>query len=142
VLWTREGALIDANDAFLSMVGYTREELEAGAMRWVNMTPAEYAPLDQQAYAEMDERGFCTPYEKEYVAKDGQRIPIQLGVAFWEGRRDGGVAWILDIRQRKQAELAREAALAGERAYRRNAEDASRAKDEFLSTLSHECARR
>ena len=138
VLWTREGALIDANDAFLSMVGYTREELEAGAMRWVNMTPAEYAPLDQQAFAEMDERGFCTPYEKEYVAKDGQRIPIQLGVAFWEGRRDGGVAWILDIRQRKQAELAREAALAGERAYRRNAEDASRAKDEFLSTLSHE----
>ena len=138
VLWTREGALIDANDAFLSMLGYTREELEAGAMRWVDITPAEYAPLDQQAFAEMDERGFCTPYEKEYVAKDGQRIPIQLGVAFWEGRRDGGVAWILDIRQRKQAELARETALAGERAYRRKAEDASRAKDEFLSTLSHE----
>jgi len=104
VFWTREGQVIDANDAFLRMVGYTREELSRGALHWREMTPPEFAPLDERALLEMDERGICTPYEKEYLHKDGTRVPIELGIAFWEGSRTEGVAWILDIRRRKDAE--------------------------------------
>jgi len=103
VFWTRAGELVDANEAFLQMVGYTREEMQAGLVRWRAMTPPEFASVDEHAFAEMDERGFCTPYEKEYFHRDGHRVPIQLGVAFWEGSRTEGVAWILDITARTRA---------------------------------------
>ncbi len=119
VLWTRDGAIVDANDAFLRMVGYTREELARGDLVWRQMTPPEFAEADERAFAEMDRQGFCRPYEKEYLHKDGHRVPISLGVAFWENTRTSGVAWIVDISERKSLERQREEALAQLEKHRR-----------------------
>lgn len=138
VFWTRDGCLVDANDAFLSMVGYTRREMLDGQVRWTEMTPPEFAEADARAFAEMDERGICTPYEKAYFAKDGRRVPILLGVAFWEGSRDSGVAWILDVSVRRQVEAERDRLLQSERQARAAAEAANLSKDEFLAMVSHE----
>ena len=110
VSWTRDGEVVEANDAFLAMIGYSRADLDAGRVRWSEMTPPEYAALDERAFAEMDARGVCTPYEKEFLHADGHRVPIQLGVAFWDGSRTAGIAWILDTTARKRVE-ARQALL-------------------------------
>jgi len=138
VFWTRDGRLVDANDAFLSMVGYTRQELLEGRVRWSEMTPPEFADADARAFVELDERGICTPYEKAYWAKDGHRVPILLGVAAWEGSRDSGVAWILDMSARREVEAERDRLLQSERQARAAAEAANLAKDEFLAMVSHE----
>ena len=138
VFWTRDGRLVDANGAFLAMVGYTRRELLEGQVRWSEMTPPEFAAADARAFAELDERGICTPYEKVYLAKDGRRVPILLGVAFWEGSRDSGVAWILDISARREIEAERDRLLQSERQARAAAEAANLSKDEFLAMVSHE----
>lgn len=109
VFWDKEqGRITDANNAFLQMVGYTKEEMLGDKVNWKEMTPREYWHLDEKAFAEMDvhPNGKCEPYEKQYIAKDGRRIDILLAVAYYEGRQDSGVAYIFDITDRKNAERA------------------------------------
>jgi PAS domain S-box-containing protein len=100
------GAFFDGNDEFLRITGYTREELAAGLVRWDTMTPPEYAELDATHIAEAAERGSCTPYEKEYIRKDGSRVPILCGYALLEGSEDNYIGFIADLSAQKQAELA------------------------------------
>jgi hypothetical protein len=100
----RFGAFYEGNDEFLRIVGYTREDLEAGRVRWDVMTPPEYSALDEAHIAEAAERGSCTPYEKEYIRKDGTRVPIQCGYALLEGSQDRYVAFIQDLSAQKLAE--------------------------------------
>ncbi len=138
VFWTRDGQVVDANEAFLNMLGYTRQELVSGQLSWKAMTPPEFEQLDTHAFAEMEATGICTPFEKVYVAKDGRRIPILVGSAFWEGRTDSGVTWILDVSARREAEAERDSLLEREREARAQAEQANRSKDEFLAMVSHE----
>jgi PAS domain S-box-containing protein len=138
VFFTRDGQIVDANEAFLSMVGYSREELVSGSLSWKDMTPPEYAEADQRAFREMEAKGICTPFEKAYIAKDGRLVPILIGVAFWEGSTDSGVAWIVDISARRAAEAERDSLLERERSARAQAEQANRSKDEFLAMVSHE----
>jgi PAS domain S-box-containing protein len=138
VFWTRDGQVVDANDAFLDMVGYTREELVSGQVSWAEMTPREFAHLDSHAFVEMEANGICTPFEKVYIGKDGRRIPILIGLAFWENSTDSGVAWIVDISARRTAEAERDSLLERERLARAQAEQANRSKDEFLAMVSHE----
>ena len=97
------GNIFDANDAFLEMVGYTREDLRARKLRWDTMTPPEYAPLDQRSIEELRTSGVCTPFEKEYIRKDGSRVPVLLMGALLEGSQDKAVSFILDLTERKQA---------------------------------------
>ncbi|HEY9873772.1 MAG TPA: PAS domain S-box protein [Candidatus Obscuribacterales bacterium] len=106
VFWDIEGNFTDANDAFLDMVGYTREDLLLGKLRWPDMTPPEYRPLDDRAIEEMMQSGVCPPWEKEYIRKDGSRVSILLGTAFLEGTKQDGVAFALDLSDRKRAEEA------------------------------------
>ena len=106
VIWDVEGRIIEANDAFLDMVGYSRDDLVAGRMRWTEMTPAEWRASDQRRLAEMQATGRSEPVEKEYFRKDGSRVPVLVGAATFEGRRDEGVAFVLDITERKRAEEA------------------------------------
>src|SRR5262245_37719060 len=63
--WEASGAITDANDAFLALVGYTRDDLLLGRVSWLAMTPPEYLHLDQRALDEMRASGYCTPFEKE-----------------------------------------------------------------------------
>ncbi len=98
------GGIRDANDAFLGMVGYTREEVRSGKVRWSDMTPPEFRPLDEMAMEEAARRGACTPYEKEYLAKDGRRVPILIGCALLEGSTTEYICFILDLTEAKRAQ--------------------------------------
>ncbi|WP_394833755.1 ATP-binding protein [Pendulispora rubella] len=138
VYWRSDGTITYCNDALLGMLGYSREEFERDGLDWKTLTPPEYAPTDDQAFVEMNELGYCRPYEKAYRAKDGHVVPIQIGSAYWEGTTDGGVCWILDCSERKQAEAERDRLLSAEQIARREAEEANAAKDEFLAVVSHE----
>lgn len=104
LFWDVSGRVTEANDTFLQMVGYSREDLRAGRVHWKAMTPAEYGHLDQLALREIVEQGTCTPFEKEYVRKDGTRVQILLGAAFLEGSREAGIGFVIDISARKRAE--------------------------------------
>ena len=73
--------ITDANDAFLEMVGYSREDLVAGRLYWPDLTPAEYLHLDEEAHEEGMRYGACTPFEKEYIRKDGTRVGVLVAVA-------------------------------------------------------------
>ena len=102
----RFGAFIEGNDELLRITGYTREDLEAGRVRWDKMTPPEYRELDAAHIAEAAARGSCTPYEKEYIRKDGTRIPILCGYALLEGSKDEYVGFVQDLTQQKLVEAA------------------------------------
>ncbi len=104
VIVTDDERILEANDHFLEMVGYTREELEAGRLRWPEMTPREFALLDEQAVSELASRGIATPYEKEYLRRDGSRIPILIGIAALQQRPPLYICYILDLTERKRAE--------------------------------------
>jgi PAS domain S-box-containing protein len=97
--------ITDANDLFLEMVGYTREDLRAGKLLWKEMTPPEYADLDARGLEELRERGACTPFEKEYYRKDGGRVPVLLGATLLSDRLEW-LCFVLDLAQRKNAEEA------------------------------------
>ena len=102
----RFGSFLEANDEMLRITGYSREDLEAGLVRWDTMTPKEYAELDQAHIEEAAQRGSCTPYEKEYIRKDGTRVPIFCGYALLEGSRDQYIGFVRDMSAEKRAEAA------------------------------------
>jgi PAS domain S-box-containing protein len=105
--WNVEGFITDANDAYLRLAGYTREEFtQRGRIDWRNLTPPEYKHLDDQAIKETMATGVSSLYEKEYVHHNGKRVPIVLGVALLSDSQDDGVAFVLDITERKQIEEA------------------------------------
>ncbi len=102
--WNTKGEITGGNDAFLQLVRYTREDLEAGRINWAKMTPPEYGHLDKHALAELAATGICTSFEKEFILKDGSRVPILIGAAMFEDNREEGVCFILDLTERKKLE--------------------------------------
>ena len=106
VLFNLEGAISGANDAFLQMVQYSREDLATGRVRWMDLTPAEWRSRDEQAITELQTTGVFRPFEKEYLRKDGSRVPVLLGGALFEGSGNEGVAFIVDLSEQKRAERA------------------------------------
>ncbi|MBD0335304.1 MAG: response regulator [Cyanobacteria bacterium Co-bin13] len=138
ILADMNGTVLEANDAFLKMVGYSREDLQANRVRWREMTPPEFAEVSQRSVEELRTQGVCTPFEKEYIRKDGSRVPILLGSALIEETQNQVIGFVLDLSDRKQMERERELLLHRERVAREEAESANRIKDEFLAVLSHE----
>jgi hypothetical protein len=114
-----EGTIREANDAFLSLVGYTQEDLAAGQMQWAAMTPPEYQAQYRQDLEELLTTGKVQPFEKELVTKAGKRVPVLVGRTLF--RRAGSkllvVGFVLDLTARKEME---------------------RQKDLMLSMTSHE----
>ncbi|MEM7554927.1 MAG: PAS domain-containing protein [Cyanobacteria bacterium P01_A01_bin.84] len=99
------GKLSYANDYVLNMIGYTSEEMYSGRVRWDELTPPEFTPLDAKAIQELTQKGVCNPYEKEYIHKDGRRIPILSGVTFLtEPYNDNQevIAFVLNLTELKQ----------------------------------------
>jgi PAS domain S-box-containing protein len=104
MMWDVEGRILDANEAFLHMVGYSRDDLVSGDLRWTALTPAEWNYAHERAGAEVRATGSHKPFEKEYFRKDGSRVPVLLGGAAFDERRDQGVSFVLDLTERKRAE--------------------------------------
>jgi PAS domain S-box-containing protein len=104
--WNLDGAILDGNDHFLRMIGYSREELNSGQISWRQMTPPEYRALDEHALEELRTKGIDTPYEKEFMRKDGSRVAVLAGAARFEDSSDEGVAFVVDITQLRAAENA------------------------------------
>jgi PAS domain S-box-containing protein len=99
-----EGRILEANDAFLKLVGYDREDLFAGRVRWTDLTPPEWRDRHARAAAELKMTGAVQPYERECFRKDGSRVPALIGSATFDEQRDRGVAFVLDLTERKSAE--------------------------------------
>ena len=106
IIWDFEGRIVEANDAFLRMVDYDLEDLVSGRIRWTELTPAEWRERDECAVAELHSIGTFQPFEKEYFRKHGSRMPVLIGGALFEGRGSEGVAFVLDLTERKRAENA------------------------------------
>lgn len=106
LFWEADGSITDANDAFLEMMGYTRDDVLSRPLNWRDMTPPEYREQDDRALQEVLDTGVLAPIEKEYIRKDGTRIPILLGAATFPQPYEGGVAFVIDVTARKRAEKA------------------------------------
>jgi PAS domain S-box-containing protein len=100
---TLDGEITDANDAYLQMLGCTREELRAGLVRWDEMTPREYRHLDERAIEEIKETGACVPFEKEHIRKDGTRVPVLIGSARLDETSQSCVCFIVNLTEQKRA---------------------------------------
>jgi len=98
------GDISYANDAFLSMTGYTRQDLVSGAVSWRDMTPAEHRAYDAERVDQLRLSGQVLPREKEFLRKDGSRVPVLIGTALLTGSSDQGISFVLDLTARKQAE--------------------------------------
>lgn len=106
VIWDLDGTLLDANDAFLRIVQYDRDDLKAG-LRWFDMTPPEWQEVhDREEAEELASTGKMQAREKEYFRKDGTRVPVLIGAACFDEQSRQGVAYILDLTERKRAEEA------------------------------------
>ncbi|WP_040445390.1 PAS domain S-box protein [Ktedonobacter racemifer] len=117
-IFVEEGEqIVDANDTFLRMTGYTREDLRAGRINWRHMTPPEYLARTQQAHQELATQQSMTPYEKEYVCQDGSRLPVLVGGIVFQHHPLQAITFVLDNSARKELEQR---------------------KDDFISMASHE----
>ncbi|EFH85118.1 PAS domain S-box protein [Ktedonobacter racemifer] len=109
--------IVDANDTFLRMTGYTREDLHAGRLNWMHMTPPEYLAQTRQAHQELAAQQSLTPYEKEYVCQDGSRLNVLVCGDVLQHHPFQGIAFVLDNSAPKELEQR---------------------KDDFISMASHE----
>jgi PAS domain S-box-containing protein len=101
-----EGQIVEANDAFLRIVGYDREDLVSGRVRWTDLTPPEWRERNIRKLAELNSTGTFQVFEKEYFRKDGSRVPVLLGGARFKEGGSEAVAFVLDLTERKRAEEA------------------------------------
>jgi PAS domain S-box-containing protein len=104
VMLTLDGAIVGANEAFLHMVQYGHEDIASGRVRWADLTPAEWRDCDERAVADLKATGIFQAFEKEFFRKNGSRVPVLLGGALFEGSRNDGVAFVLDLSEQKRAE--------------------------------------
>jgi PAS domain S-box-containing protein len=104
IFWKIDGDVLEVNDAFLNILGYSRNNLRIEELSWLRFTPPEYFSVDKKALDEIAETGISSPYEKEIIRVDGSRVPILIGGSRLEGLTDTGVSFVLDISQRKEDE--------------------------------------
>jgi PAS domain S-box-containing protein len=108
IIWDFQGRIIEANQAFLDLLGYSREDLISGRLRWTELTPAEWRRTDERARVELKTVGTVDPREKEYFRKDGSRVPVLVGATMFGDKPDEGVAFVLDLTEHKRTELERQ----------------------------------
>jgi len=115
-IWNFDGRIVEANEAFLNMLGYDREDIASARLRWTEMSPPEWRDVDAKAIAELTATGTLQIFEKELFRKDGSRVPILGGGALFEAGGTEGVSFVLDLSEQKsaEAELERSEALLNE----------------------------
>jgi PAS domain S-box-containing protein len=101
-----DGQVVEANDAFLEMVGFTRDDLASGRIKWTELTPPEWQAASQRAVEQLRATGSADFFEKEYFRKDGSRVPVLITAAALAGTPAQTVAFVVDLRERKAAEGA------------------------------------
>ena len=104
MMFNLDNAITEANAAFLQMVQFDRDDLASGRLRWADLTPTEWRARDERAMVEIKATGTVRPYEKEYLRKDGTRVPVMVGGALFEGSQSAGVAFVLDLTEQKRAQ--------------------------------------
>lgn len=98
------GTITEANEAFLRMVGYTADDVRAGRLAWPRLVPEEYHEQAREALESLRLHGACGPFEKEYIRKDGTRVPVLFGGASLDDDYTSGVAFVFDITPRKEVQ--------------------------------------
>jgi PAS domain S-box-containing protein len=106
VIWDLEGKALEANDAFLAMVGYSREDVVAGRLQRHDLTPAEWQAATRRAVDQIRTEGRCEVFEKEYLRKDGGRVPVLVGGAALDETRTRAVSFVLDLTERRRSQEA------------------------------------
>jgi len=101
-----DGRITNANDAFLTMVGYTWQDLEAGLVNWQQMTPVEFQPQTWQAMHRLRQEGLSSSYEKEYLRRDGSRVPVLIATVMTHASPDDFIGLVLNLTEQKQSEQA------------------------------------
>ena len=109
LFWDIHGQVTYANSAFLRMVGFAHEDVLAGRVHFRVLTAPEHAHLDERALRELLAEGVCTPYEKELMRADGERVSVLIGGAMLQDSRESGVSFCLDVTQRRRIERERDA---------------------------------
>jgi PAS domain S-box-containing protein len=99
-----DSRILEANDAFLRLVGYDRDDLIAGRINWMELTPQEWRDRSVQAVSEIERTGAVQSLEKEYIRKDGSRVAVLVGAASIGGTERQHVAFVLDLTERKRVE--------------------------------------
>src|SRR6201987_1043930 len=105
-IWDFDGRILEANDEFLRMVSYDREDLVSGRIRWADLPPPDWRARNNARIEKKKSSGRFEPFEKEYTRKDGSRAPVLIGGATFEEGGNQGVAFVLDLTERKRAEDA------------------------------------
>src|ERR1700693_2465287 len=105
-IWDFDGRILEANDEFLRMVSYDREDLVSGRIRWSDLTPPDWRDRNNARIERQKSTGRFEPFEKEFTRKDGSRVPVLIGGATFEEGGNQGVAFVLDLTERKRAEQA------------------------------------
>ncbi len=98
------GQIIDANEHYLKLLGFSREELKAGTVRWDSAIPSDWKHMDEQVLEYLRRDGVCPPLEQEYMRRDGTRVPVLLGACLLPGDSEQVVAFALDLTERKLIE--------------------------------------
>ena len=110
VIGDLSGRLTYMNPAILRLLGYTQEEMEAGLVRWDELTPPEYREADQHAIEQLRATGVAQPYQKAYLARDGRAVPLLVGaVSIPSAKKDDPqevAVFLTDMSSQKQAETA------------------------------------
>jgi len=102
--WNIEGTITEANDAFLHLLGYTQRDLKEGKLRLADIGPPEYRDANQKVLEALRSQGRADPIEKEYIHRNGGRVPVLVGGAFVDAAQQEGVSVVLDLSERKRAE--------------------------------------
>ncbi|QDT38260.1 PAS domain S-box protein [Stratiformator vulcanicus] len=126
-----DGRILEANRVFLELTGYSRKDLEAGRLRWDMLTPDAFQQADAEAMELIMQGGQSKPREKEYLHKDGSRVPILTGETLLDARKQTCLCFVVDIARQKETEAELQAA-------KQAADQANEAKSAFLANMSHE----
>jgi PAS domain S-box-containing protein len=106
IVATLDGQVVEVNDALLALVGYSRGEIVSGRVSWRGLTPAGFTEVDARAFQQLTTSGIGGLREKEYIRRDGRKVPVLIGSAMLDGKAGECISFVLDLTERKEAQAA------------------------------------